>query len=160
MTDKADPEAIDLNAMVARHFVEQAQHGLRAEALRPANKAALFDALAAAGVTQVVVAFDGYGDSGQVEGIDTLAGDRTVELPAAAITICSPVWGTDEIRRNTMSVHAAIEQFVYDLLAETHGGWENNDGAFGEFTFDVATRSISLDYNERFTSSEYYSHEF
>lgn len=45
MTDKPDPEAIDLNAIVARHFAEQAERNLRAEALRPANKAALFDTL-------------------------------------------------------------------------------------------------------------------
>ncbi len=36
------------------------------DALQPGNKAALFDALAAAGVTLVVVTFDGYGDSGQI----------------------------------------------------------------------------------------------
>lgn len=160
MTDKPDPEAIDINATVARYFTEQAEHNLRAEALRPANKAALFDALAAAGITQVIVTFDGCGDSGQVEDVYARAGDEEADLPKAGITLCSPVWGGDEVKRSTMSVEAAIEQFVYDLLAETHGGWENNDGAFGEFTFDVATRSISLDYNERFTSSEYYSHEF
>ncbi|MGB6176121.1 MAG: DUF6878 family protein [Methylocella sp.] len=36
------------------------------DALQPGNKAALFAALAAAGVTFVVVTFDGYGDSGQM----------------------------------------------------------------------------------------------
>ncbi|MCJ1901483.1 hypothetical protein MR829_14010 [Paracoccus versutus] len=40
MTDKPDPEAIDINAIVARHFVEQAEHNLRAEALRPASRRA------------------------------------------------------------------------------------------------------------------------
>lgn len=160
MTDKPDPEAIDINAIVARHFAEQAEHNLRAEAPRRANKAALFDTLAAAGITQVIVTFDGSGDSGQVEEIDARAGDEVTDLPEAKITINSPVWGSDEIKRSTMCVEAAIEQLAYDFLSETHGGWENNDGAYGEFIFDVATRSISLDYNERFTSSEYYGHEF
>jgi len=44
----------------------------RAAALRkqtlPLNKTALFDALAAAGIKQVVVQFDGSGNSGQIEG--------------------------------------------------------------------------------------------
>ena len=31
----------------------------------------------------------------------------------------------------------------------THDGWENSDGAYGDFTFDVAERTITLDYNER-----------
>ena len=35
------------------------------------------------------------------------------------------------------------------ILEQTHGGWENNDGAYGEFTFDVAERTIKLDFNER-----------
>src|SRR3546814_4953625 len=38
-----------------------------ATALLPVNKTALFDVLAAAAVTTVVVSFDGYGDSGQIE---------------------------------------------------------------------------------------------
>ncbi|MEQ1518940.1 MAG: DUF6878 family protein, partial [Usitatibacteraceae bacterium] len=39
-------------------------------------------------------------------------------------------------------------------------GWENNDGAYGEFTFTVSDQSIALDYNERFTSSEHFAHEW
>jgi hypothetical protein len=42
-----------------------AQERLHAE-LQPLNKAALFEALSAVGVTLVVVSFDGYGDSGQI----------------------------------------------------------------------------------------------
>lgn len=160
MTDTPEPEVIDLDAILARHFVEQADHNHRADELRPAAKTALFDALAAAGITQVIVTFDGCGDSGQVEDIDARAGDKVVSLPEAEITICSPVWGSDEIRRRTMSVEAAIEQLAYDLLSETHGGWENNDGAYGEFVFDVATRVISLEHNERYTATETFSHEF
>lgn len=160
MTDTSDPAAIDIASAVARHFAEQAEHNRRAEALCPANKAALFDVLAGARITHVVVIFDGCGDSGQVEDIAAHAGDAAVALPEAQITICSPVWGSDEMECRQVGVEAAIEQFAYDLLAETHAGWENNDGAHGEFSFDVAKRTISLDYHERFTSSEYYGHEF
>ena len=49
--------------------------------LRPANKAAVFDALTAAGLTIVTVRFDGYGDSGQIEDIEAKAGDDVVALP-------------------------------------------------------------------------------
>lgn len=37
---------------------------------------------------------------------------------------------------------------------------ENNDGAYGEFCFDARARSIHLEFNERFTSSELYTHDF
>lgn len=54
----------------------------------------------------------------------------------------------------------AIETLAYAFLESTHGGWENNGGAYGEFDFDVAAGTITLDYNERFESSENYTHEF
>ena len=54
----------------------------------------------------------------------------------------------------------AIETLVYDVLNQTHGGWENNDGACGDFTFDVAERTITLDYNERHMESDYSQHVF
>ena len=49
------------------------------------NKGALLDALALAGVTRVVVSFDGYGDSGQIENVEVQAGDDQVAMPGAAI---------------------------------------------------------------------------
>ncbi|MGA8499789.1 MAG: DUF6878 family protein [Xanthobacteraceae bacterium] len=59
-----------------------------------------------------------------------------------------------------VSIADAIERLAYDLLERTHCGWENNDGAYGDFTFDVAERTITLDYNERYTASEYSQHVF
>jgi hypothetical protein len=132
---------------------------LRAE-LQPLNKAALFDALAAAAVTHVLVSFDGYGDSGQIESIEAKAGDATVAMPHANVEIIRAVWDQAEPERSTVSLADAVEQLAYDFLEQTHDGWENCDGAFGEFTFNVATRSITLDYNERITDSEYSQHVF
>jgi len=136
-----------------------AQDRLHAE-LQPRNKAALFDAVAAAGVTHVVVTFDGYGDSGQIEHIELKAGDATVAMPQAEIEIASAVWAQAEPERSLVSVADAIERLAYDFLEQTHGGWEDNDGAYGDFTFDVAARTITLDYNERTTASEYAQHVF
>ena len=72
-----------------------------------------------------------------------------VALPSGQVEIASAVWGQAEPERTTMTVHDAIERLVYDFLGKTHDGWENNDGAYGDFTFDVAERTITLDYNER-----------
>lgn len=136
-----------------------AQEQLHAE-LQPLNKTALFQALSAAGVTLVVVSFDGYGDSGQIENVEVKAGDTVVAMPECTIEIAEAAWDQAEPNRTTISIAEVIERLVYDLLTDTHCGWENNDGAYGDFTFDVAERTITLDYNERYTASDYSQHVF
>ena len=136
------------------------EHVSRADDLLPANKTALFDALAAANITVVVVTFDGYGDSGQIENIEAKAGDAAVAMPVGEVQIAEAIWDQPEPNRPTVSIADAIERLAYDLLERTHCGWENNDGAYGDFTFDVAERTITLDYNERYTASEYSQHVF
>ena len=37
---------------------------------------------------------------------------------------------------------------------------ENNDGAYGDVIFDTEEETITLDYNERYTASENYTHTF
>ena len=54
----------------------------------------------------------------------------------------------------------AVEALVCDFLSDTQGGWENDDGAYVEFCFDARARSIHLEFNERFTSSELFAHDF
>ncbi|TKW65114.1 MAG: hypothetical protein DI616_16430 [Paracoccus denitrificans] len=155
-----NPKPLDFAASMARFQADRATFEARGATIRPANKTALFDALAAAGITQVMVTFDGYGDSGQVEDISALSGGETVNLPEAQITIATTSWGDDIITERAMTVAEAVEQLAYDFLSETHGGWENNDGAYGEFTFDVEKGTITLDYNERYTATETYEHIF
>lgn len=144
----------------ARFEAEQRARAEAADAIRPANKAALFAALAEAGVTTVTVEFDGYGDSGQIESIDAKAREADAELPDAHVTLATLGWRDPEPTERTMTVHEAIEDMAYDCLAQTHGGWENNAGAFGTFVFDVAKKNIALEYNQRFEDYEFYEHAF
>ena len=143
-----------------QYLAQERTYAERAEALRPANKTALFDALAQAGITSVLVRFNGEGDEGQIEEIDAVCGEAPAELPSREIEIAEPVWGSTEIRRTTLSVSDAIEALAFNLLEETHGGWENGDGAYGDFTFDVAERTITLAYNERRVETDYSEHVF
>lgn len=159
-TDRLPSQPFDMAAAMARYHEDRQRFEALAATTHPANKTALFMALAAAGITRATVTFDGYGDSGQIEDISAFAGDETVALPEGEISIARAGWGASEITEATMGIEEAIEQMSYDFLAETHPGWENNDGAYGEFIFDLATQAITLDHNERFTSSEAYSHEF
>ncbi len=86
--------------------------------------------------------------------------DIPCQMPDERIEIFRPGWDSPDIERQTHTVREAIEALSYDFLAQTHCGWENNDGAYGDFTFDVTEGCITLDYNVRYTASENYSHEF
>ncbi|MGB5083324.1 MAG: DUF6878 family protein [Methylocystis silviterrae] len=121
------------------------------------NKTVLFDALARAGITCVTVTFDGYGDSGQIENIETRKGDSLTELPDDAIEILEPQWGKDEseIKRATVPLTEAVEIMSYHFLNRSHGGWGDGEGSYGDFVFDVETRAITLGYNAHFVDSVY-----
>ncbi len=139
-----------------------AQHAARtrlAEETLAQNKAALFDVLAAADITGVLVTFDGVGDSGQIEGIDATIDGAPAELPGVEIEIATPTWDGSELQRRSCTLPDAIEALAYAFLEDTHDGWEDNEGAFGEFRFDVPKQTIALDYNERIETSEYHGHE-
>ena len=137
-----------------------AASALRADAL-PLNKSAVFDALAAAAIQTVVIEFDGCGDSGQLENITGLdAANAEIALPEENIEIREVQFEGPRTLVVKRTVRDVLETLAYDFLEQTHDGWENGDGGHGEFTFDVATRSITLDYNERFTDSTNYQHEF
>lgn len=65
------------------------------------------------------------------------------EIPYAALT-----WDDPEVEMRSLSLEDVVEQLAYDFLSDTHGGWENNDGAYGEFCFDASARCIHLEFNE------------
>jgi hypothetical protein len=141
-------------------FAAQAEQAAREAELRPANKDRLFDALAGVGISHVTVTFDGEGDSGQIESIAAWAGETAVDFPTVEIAYAAITWDSPEVEMRQLSLEDVVEQLSYDLLADVHDGWENNDGAYGEFCFDASACSIHLEFNERFTSSELFTHDF
>ena len=150
------PSTVDFGAILAAH----AERTARIEALRPGNKDRLFDGLITAGITHVTVTFDGSGDSGQIESIGAWAGDKAIDFPATEILYAALTWDDPEVEMRSLSLEDVVEQLAYDFLSDTHGGWENNDGAYGEFCFDASARCIHLEFNERYTSSELCIHDF
>jgi len=122
------------------------------------NKAAVFKALEAANITQIVVSFDGYGDSGQIEDISARNSEEPVPMPERMIETVDITGPQSKPSLSGISLAAAVENPAYDVLARTHCGWENNDGAYGDIVFDVAVRTIALDYNERYTASKNFTH--
>jgi len=69
-------------------------------------------------------------------------------------------WGATEPVAEKRSLQDAIESLCYDYLEVTHGGWENNDGAFGEFHLDVAERTVDLEFHGRFSDTYTTNHTF
>ncbi len=128
--------------------------------LSKGNKRVVFDALAAANITQVLVEFDGEGDSGQISSVTAFRGDEADALPGTTLTIQQVAWGDTKVKAIQASLAEAIETLCYDFLEETHAGWENNDGAFGEFRLDVAKRTVELEFNGRFTDTRTSTHTY
>ena len=149
------------NDAFAQYEAQARLHAQLAREVTPLNKAALFAVLQAAGIRHVTVHFDGAGDSGQIESFDATSPDETAaELPDGTIETRTPLWDGSGVQTETMSARDAIEKLAYDFLEEVHDGWENEDGAYGEFIFDVSEGTIRLEYNERVVTTSYFEHEF
>ena len=150
------PSTVDMAQIFAAHAVRAA----RIDAPPPGNQDRLLDGCIAAGITHANAPFDGAGDSGQIESIGAWSGDTAVDFPTTEIEYAALTWDNPEVEVRQLSLEDVVVQLAYDFLSDTHGGWENNDGAWGEFCFDAAARCIHLEFNEPFTSSELTTHEF
>jgi hypothetical protein len=142
-------------------FLQQYELYLKAVAkANELNKAVVFDALVAAGLTRVAGEFDGEGDSGQINGITAHAGEAPAEFPSTALTVHRAPHNGSDLQTAEATLRDAIETLCYDYLTQCHDGWENNDGAYGTFELDIPNRSIHLDFNERFTDTTNSTHDF
>jgi hypothetical protein len=142
-------------------FAQQYQN--HAKALAEANllnKTTVFDALIGLRISKVTVTFDGEGDSGQIEEVVAFVDEKSQRIPEATIRFRDATWGREEGKVSEVSLYEGIKGLCYDYPSQEHGGWENNDGGYGDFTFDVAERLIVLDFNQRFSDSTCYHHAF
>jgi len=115
------------------------------------DRARLFAELDARGIAKAVITFNGADDEGQIERIafdDAKSADIDARgraeiplhpdgTPVAALQI----------------LEAWFEDFAYDAIGGQSPGWQDNDGAYGEITFDAANRTVTLDFNERYYAS-------
>lgn len=156
MTEETRQTA-DLEAFLLRAF----EHDRREAARLDENKIALFHRLAGSSVSSIRVGFDGGGDSGQIETSDAETADGSEAiLPSEPVALRLDDRSDGERRFIDHSVREAVEVLAYDCLSREHSGWENNDGAYGTFVFDVTARTIRLEMNERVTDSLFSEHEF
>lgn len=136
------------------------RHAALVKKTTQSNKAAVFDALASAGITMVLATFDGEGDSGQIEDVTAYSGESEMALPLTQIAWLFVPWNEPEPQMASAALEEAVRNLCWDYLSDVHGGWENNDGGFGEFTLKVAEQEVELDFNARFTDITNHSHTF
>jgi hypothetical protein len=99
--------------------------------------------LKGAGIARVDIYYDGCGDSGQIEDVRYFDAQRKWIKSPPPFTI------TED----------ALRELFYDLLETRHAGWENNDGAFGEFEWDLIADTLRHSHSERYTECETTEHE-
>ena len=108
------------------------------------------------GVTTVTASYSGYGDSGSIDD-PQFQPDGALNLNAPFDTQPHP-W--DDSKRLERNVGDVITDIFYQLLEDSHPGWEINDGSQGEFTWNIETDKITLEHGENYTSTEHFEHEF
>lgn len=103
-----------------------------------ANLARLQSAMLIASITEIVVSFSGYGDSGQVEDIQFVGGVKEIQaqkIPwlkeVRSFNPNLPGW-TTEIQPVEISIADAAEALAMDLADASGVDWYNNDGGNGE----------------------------
>ncbi|MDP3858930.1 MAG: hypothetical protein Q8Q73_14335 [Stagnimonas sp.] len=107
-----------------------------------ATEPALRAELSTLGISDVQADYDGVGDSGQIEDIRYLDASE----PGRFIPV-----DTSTGRR--------VEDLLYALLNLRHGGWENNEGAYGSFRWHLADGTLEHDHNARFTDYSTSTHD-
>ena len=107
-----------------------------------ATESAVRETLRALGVFHVYADYDGVGDSGQFELISYVdKADCNIKTPVDAQT------------------QKQVEDLLYALLELRHEGWENNDGAFGTFRWNLITGTLEHEHSARFTDYTTSVHE-
>ena len=134
------------------------------------SKESLKDACAVlfnAGITLVEVNYDGYGDSGSIEYVLFFKGDKQLKDEDVA-SLGLPTSTVQEYNYNSKSdddkyitkectLVEKVTDCAYDFLP---GGWEINEGSFGDLKINTETAKATLEHNHRIQETEYMEEEF
>lgn len=142
------------------------------------NRKAVMDKLAELGVRLVTVEYEGSDDSGQIHGVfyyrsvevegDVLVGRGDIE-DETPIQNARIFWKDSHTNQwpqpseptiKEISLSDGVYGLCYGYLGVTHGGWENNEGAEGQFDLDVETGEVRLTHRARIIDYETTDHVF
>lgn len=160
---KAKGLGVDMKSILEQMAADRKKRATSAEL----NKVALVRAVKPLGLTRIEVEFSGGGDSGQIDEVRYFVGKqqlgdvdaikKTLVVEASisdSTTYCETKkeWVTTTKSPN---IEELVEQICYDLLGANHGGWEINEGSFGEFIFSFNKgNKIHLTFHQRIESTE------
>ena len=119
----------------------------------------LCNVLGPLGIASVTIAYDGYGDEGQIEtiGLRDFA-EAEQPVPEGECASWSVPWKGDATAV-TSTIASAIEDFGYEMLALHHAGWENGEGANGELVIDVTAKHAEMQHSTRYIETDCTVHE-
>ena len=129
VTKAPETDWTEFNARLEQQRAE-ARERLKAE------RAALLAVLREMGVDEIEASYDGYADSGNVQGF-------TVTPDSVQLAELEP----------------RLADFVWGLAYNLHPGFEINDGGAGTLTWDVPNDRIDLDHADFYTARNEYLHE-
>jgi len=139
------------------------------EAVR-ANRQPLLTALAALAITQLVVRYEGGGDSGDVSELEIFPESlaqaniaNTLKVEQLTYHCLAGEYQDGEYRyflqEQQSSIDSALRDFTLTWVDAHHGGWENNDGGSGTMTINVTEGTFRLEHSEYYTECSNYEYD-
>jgi hypothetical protein len=118
------------------------------------NKKRLIAALRATSIHRITINFDGSCDEGCIDPPNPydLGGDPC-DIPDIDVECATSCGSASRSEPQRLKLADALVSLAYDYLAARYGGWEINDGAYGEFLIDVPQGTVTLNYYQRFTDA-------
>jgi hypothetical protein len=136
----------------------------RAAEVNKINKQVLTEFMRNNGINELVIEFDGSGDSGQMEGVVCYPESKNnllkTQLPLIRCDhrFSDGNWTLVE-ELTSQSAEDVAEDIAYSVLENHHGGWEINEGSYGKIRMS-ADGSGTIEYHERVIETNYSESEF
>ena len=119
-------------------------------------------------VTEVTASYDGSGDSGNMDvsfRVATAAAQRIGPMPAQPQV--NGIWhpsqtffNLPDVKADPLITKTKIDEFEDALYEMLPGGWEINDGSYGEITVDMDSFKVRIEHNQRITDVHSSSAEY
>jgi hypothetical protein len=136
----------------------------RAAEVNKINKQVLTEFMRSNGINEIVIDFDGSGDSGNMEGAvcypENKNGLMKTLLPLIRChhRFSEGKWSLVEDLLKE-SAETLAEDIAYSVLENHHGGWEINEGSYGKIRMN-ADGSGAIEFHERVIETNYSEIEF
>ena len=117
------------------------------------NKDALIPVLRSNGIKYVVIEYNGYGDSGQVEDVAVYGAHCEVQPENSYETegrIDMPDVIAELPEEKGKKLQTVLEDFGWDTVTAHHGGFENNEGGQGQVLIDVEAGKVRIEHGDNY----------